>query len=47
TVVPGLSGQVFYDWVNSTLWALLYTGLPIVLLGIYDMDVLPSTALRY
>ncbi|CAN0038698.1 unnamed protein product [Pylaiella littoralis] len=43
----GLSGQVFYDWVNSTLWALLYTGLPIVLLGIYDTDVLPATALRY
>ncbi|CAN0055849.1 unnamed protein product [Ectocarpus sp. 4 AP-2014] len=43
----GLSGQFFYDWVNSMLWALLYTGLPIVLLGVYDMDVLPSTALRY
>ena len=29
------------------MWALLYTSLPIVLLGIYDMDVLPATALRY
>lgn len=43
----GLSGQVFYDYVNSTMWALLYTSLPIVLLGIYDMDVLPATVLRY
>ncbi|CAN0086312.1 unnamed protein product, partial [Laminaria digitata] len=42
----GLSGQVFYDYVNSTMWALLYTSLPIVLLGIYDMDVLPATVLR-
>ena len=43
----GLSGQVFYDYVNSTMWALLYTSLPIVLLGVYDMDVLPATVLRY
>lgn len=43
----GLSGQIFYDYVNSTLWAIVYTGLPIVLFGVYDMDVLPGTALRY
>lgn len=46
-VVLGLSGQVFYDYLNSTMWALVYTGLPIVLFGVYDMDVLPRTALRY
>ena len=27
--------------------ALVYTSLPIILFGVYDMDVLPETCLRY
>ncbi|CAM9636300.1 unnamed protein product [Ascophyllum nodosum] len=43
----GLSGQIFFEIVVNTVWAILFTGLPIIFLGIYDMDVLPETALRY
>ncbi|CAM9862190.1 unnamed protein product, partial [Choristocarpus tenellus] len=42
----GISGQVFTDFINSALWSVVYTALPIIFFGVYDMDVLPSTALR-
>lgn len=38
---------MFYDYVASTIWAVLFTGIPVIMFGIYDMDVLPETALRY
>ncbi len=41
------SGQFFYDYISSNLWALFYTSLPIVLFGIYDMDVSQETCLKY
>ncbi len=41
------SGQFFYDYVTSNLWALFYTSLPIILFGIYDMDVRQETCLKY
>ncbi len=47
TLFNSWSGQFFYDFVTSNLWALFYTSLPIVLFGIYDMDVCPETCLKY
>ncbi len=41
------SGQFFYDYVSSNMWALFYTSLPIILFGIYDMDVCQETCLKY
>jgi Phospholipid-translocating P-type ATPase C-terminal len=32
---------------NNSNRALVYTSLPIILFGVYDMDVLPDTCLRY
>lgn len=46
-MISGMSGQLIFDIVISTVWAILFTGLPIIVLGIYDMDVHPETALRY
>ncbi|CAN0285553.1 unnamed protein product, partial [Phaeothamnion confervicola] len=37
----------YYEYVNSSLWAVVYTSLPIILFGVYDMDVSQETALRY
>lgn len=41
------SGNFFYDYLNSNLWALIYTSLPIILFGVYDMDVKQKTCLDY
>ncbi len=41
------SGQFFYDYITSNFWALFYTSLPIILFGVYDMDVCQETCLKY
>ncbi len=41
------SGLFFYDYIVSNLWALIFTSIPIILFGIYDMDVRQETCLKY
>lgn len=41
------SGTLFYDYVTSNLYAVVYTALPILLYGTYDRDISADTCLRY
>lgn len=41
------SGQKYYTEGAIQMYNLLYTSLPILFLGVYDMDILPSTVLHY
>lgn len=40
------SGTLFYDYVTTNLYAVVYTALPILLYGIYDRDISAETCLR-
>lgn len=40
------SGTLFYDYVTSNLYAVVYTALPILLYGTYDQDISAETCLR-
>lgn len=40
------SGTLFYDYVTSNLYAVVYTALPILLYGTYDKDISAATCLR-
>ncbi|CAM9092815.1 unnamed protein product, partial [Phaeothamnion confervicola] len=43
----GFSGMLFYDYVTTNLYAVVFTALPILLYGIYDQDIDRANCLRY
>jgi magnesium-transporting ATPase (P-type) len=47
TTQVGFSGQKFYVEYGNQTFNLLFTGLPILLLGVYDYDIFQENALKY
>jgi Phospholipid-translocating P-type ATPase C-terminal len=43
----GFSGALFFDYVSTNLYAVVFTALPILLYGIYDQDVSAPNCLRF
>jgi Phospholipid-translocating P-type ATPase C-terminal len=43
----GFSGALFFDFVSTNLYAVVFTALPILLYGIYDQDVSAPNCLRF
>lgn len=43
----GFSGQKWFVEYGNQTYNLLYTALPLLLMGIYDRDVWDTTALKY
>ncbi len=41
------SGQKYYTEGAIQMYNLIYTSIPIIIMAVYDMDVLPSSAHRY
>lgn len=43
----GLSGQIFYDQVSASMYNILFTGLPVLLLAVFNRDISEKVLLRY
>ena len=43
----GFSGSLFFDFVSTNLYAVVFTALPILLYGIYDIDITAENCLRF
>ena len=38
----GFSGQIPWDKMSNALWNIVYTSLPVIVLGLFDQDVTPE-----